>query len=70
MFENGIWESGVIDRVVFAGGNAKIYDFKRVSPNSHHDYSKQLESYRRAVNRLTGIDLSRISAKIIILPRV
>ena len=68
MFENGVWESGVIDRVVFAGGNAKIYDFKRVSSNIQHDYSKQLESYRRAVHSLTGIDLVCISAKIIVLP--
>ena len=70
-----VWESGMIDRVVFSdddgGLKACIYDFKTNEPGPGEDeaqfadrlkriYSSQMASYRNAVSRLTGIDAANI----------
>ena len=78
LYSAGAWESGVIDRAVFTEGGAEVYDFKtnrRRAGESDEDfrqrlnvsYAAQLESYRRAVNALTGIPLERIRAKLLVL---
>lgn len=70
LFVDGKWESGQFDRVVFTEINgvkkAAIYDFKTNSARSGETpaefaqrirglYSKQMNSYRRALTLLTGI---------------
>lgn len=81
LFEGGEWESGQIDRVVFwgAGENrqAVIYDFKSnamLADERQEDfaarmqatYSGQLAAYRRAVAKLSGIPLARVSAHLLL----
>lgn len=73
---DGVWESGVFDRVVFTKGGATVYDFKRARPKRGEGdaefrarldatYSGQLESYRNAVSRLSGLAPDRVSARIV-----
>jgi ATP-dependent exoDNAse (exonuclease V) beta subunit len=69
-YDDGRWETGQFDRVVFTGsGNARkavIYDFKTNALRSGESeadfvermkvtYSGQMDLYRRALSRLTGI---------------
>lgn len=74
---DGTWESGVIDRVVFAADGATIYDFKTNRPKRDETpetfaarlrttYAGQLAAYRRAVAALTGLAPERIQTKLLL----
>jgi ATP-dependent exoDNAse (exonuclease V) beta subunit len=77
MIWNDVWVTGTVDRVVIertAGGEilrARIYDFKtdRLSTEqlnaavAKHDGQMQL--YRQAVARLTGLPLSAVEAWVV-----
>ena len=72
VFDGGEWISGRFDRVTFfrnAEGElcAEIVDFKS-SLRDSEKYDAQLATYRRAVSALTAIPLSRISARLSLLP--
>lgn len=72
LFDGKHWETGQFDRVVFTGEGAQrraiIYDFKTGSnPDAERQYAPQLEQYRRALSRITGIALGRITAKSVVL---
>ena len=81
LFVDGRWESGQFDRVVFTGTDgercATIYDFKtnavaagestsEFAERMRKTYASQMESYRKALSRLTGIPLERIEAKLLL----
>ena len=68
VFADGEWISGRFDRVVFfmtpEGLAADIVDFK--SSVAHPEwYAGQLAAYSKAVEALTGIPQSRISARLV-----
>ncbi len=78
---NGTWETGQFDRVVFTGEGssrtAVIYDFKTNAKKSGespvafeqricHTYGMQMKSYRTALEKLTGIDASRIRSVLLL----
>lgn len=76
IFANGEWISGRIDRVVFVGNRATIYDFKTNSKRRdetddefavrlRNTYAPQMRAYRQAVSRLAGIDVNAISTKLL-----
>ena len=71
VFLDGAWMSGRFDRVTFFttpdGLAAEIIDFKSSLKNPER-HAPQLEAYRRAVAALTGIPLTRISARLCRLP--
>ena len=82
MTDQGLWESGRIDRVVFtetpAGRFATIYDFKtdrnrlRLPDEEFHAqlrdrYGAQLRAYAAAVQALTGIPREHIGAKLLLV---
>jgi len=79
---SSVWESGQFDRVVFTGegGNrsATIYDFKTNArrPDENEDafaarmrtlYAPQMEAYRAALHRLTGIPPDRIRTVLLLV---
>jgi ATP-dependent exoDNAse (exonuclease V) beta subunit len=81
LFADGEWISGCFDRVVFTeeGGEkrAMIYDFKTNRRHSGESvekfiqrmdetYSAQMSSYRRALARLSGIPVERISSQLLL----
>ncbi len=80
-YEDGVWESGQFDRVVFFGKNgtrsAIIYDFKTNVRREGESasaftsrlcdlYAGQMRSYRHALAALTGIPLERVFARLLL----
>ncbi|MGN0855645.1 MAG: UvrD-helicase domain-containing protein [Kiritimatiellia bacterium] len=76
LFADGRWETGRFDRVVFTGTRgarrATIYDFKTnaLRPDETPEafaarlrtaYTDQMQSYRRALSRLTGLPEGKIT---------
>jgi ATP-dependent exoDNAse (exonuclease V) beta subunit len=79
---DGVWTSGRFDRVVFSGAGqdrrAVVYDFKtnrrRASEGAGEFasrmeklYRNQMESYRKALSALSGIDISGIDAVLLLV---
>jgi hypothetical protein len=75
LFIDGKWETGQFDRVVFSQENgersATIYDFKTTTHKPNETvaefetrllkmYSRQMQSYRKALCMLTGIPTEKI----------
>lgn len=82
LFADGKWETGQFDRVVFSGEgegrSATIYDFKTNAKRANEGdaafvermrahYAPQMESYRRALVRLTGIPPDRIRTELLLV---
>jgi len=81
LYADGCWETGQFDRVVFSGDGADrtaaIYDFKTnakaadesetaFADRMRGQYAFQMESYRKALSRLTGLPLTHISASLLL----
>ncbi len=79
---DGRWETGRFDRVVFTGTgdlrSAAVYDFKTNAKRAGESdtafaermratYGSQMEHYRKAIAVLTGIPVSRITAKLLLV---
>jgi len=82
LFDGKHWESGQFDRVVFSESDearrATIYDFKTNAKRSDENdeafaqrmrslYASQMEAYRNALNRLTGIPTDRIKTELLLV---
>ncbi|MDR2863345.1 MAG: UvrD-helicase domain-containing protein [Puniceicoccales bacterium] len=69
---DGVWVSGVFDRVVFGNGEAWIYDFKTDAESSSDELIKrhagQLSLYRGALRKLTGISAAKLHSRLVHLP--
>ncbi len=78
---NNEWISGTFDRVVFRGGGdgrrVELYDYKSnrlragetaedFESRMKETYSGQMETYRQALHRLSGVPLARISAALLL----
>lgn len=64
---------GAIDLLAFGRGGTKILDYKFVRMDEEElraKYSRQLSLYKKAVARITGVDISTVSASIIDLRRL
>jgi len=81
LYENGVWETGQFDRVVFSesGGtrSATIYDFKTnalrpdetpaaFAARMGRAYASQMAAYRHALARLTGLSPDRIATSLLL----
>jgi len=78
VFQNGVWESGQFDRVVFTEDGATIYDFKTnrmMRGESVGDfenrmrtmYASQMQSYKRALTALAKIAPAKIKAVLLLV---
>jgi len=81
LFDGKRWETGQFDRVVFSGAGetrqAAIYDFKTNARGEDEAdeaferrmaalYAPQMEAYRQALSRLTGIPQGRVATKLLL----
>jgi len=64
---DGIWISGVFDRVVVSpdDGVATVFDFKTGGPTEGTLHETQMKLYRRAAARLTGLREDAIRAEVV-----
>lgn len=78
VFENGIWESGQFDRVVFTEDGATIYDFKTnrmlrgetpadFGNRMKNMYLSQMASYRRSLSILSKIEPEKIRTVLLLV---
>jgi ATP-dependent exoDNAse (exonuclease V) beta subunit len=69
---DGLWVSGVFDRVVLSGGEAWLHDFKTDANGAPSAllsrHSEQMALYRRALEKMTGFAPGKIPTRLVHVP--